>query len=317
MIPSAPAFSVVVPTRGDAALAGVIADLSAQSLPRDRFEVVVAFDGVAPSADQQRRMDAAGVTIAQLDRRRGPGAARNAGAAVARGTWLAFTEDDVRVPAGWLAHAAARLAAEPSLEVLEGRTAKPGGRTVRVRGDDRFLYLPTNLFVRRALYARVGGYDEHYFDGDVYFREDADFGFTLEEAGATVARDDTLVVLHPDEHPRAGDTLRWARRYVMDARLARRHPVRFRTRIEVHRVGPLRVRRPFVRACGTYVAALALAVVAAGLGARTLAWVFVGVALAALLIVWAKWHFDLRRLVVVPVVPFVLVAALIRGWRRG
>ncbi|HET7224844.1 MAG TPA: hypothetical protein VFK69_03930, partial [Candidatus Eisenbacteria bacterium] len=235
----------------------------------------------------------------------------------ARGTWLAFTEDDVRVPPDWLARAAARLAADPALEVLEGRTAKPGGRALRVLGADEFLYLPTNLFVRRALFARVGGYDEGYFDRGVYFREDADFGFTLEQAGARVARDDTLVVLHPDEHPRMGDPLRWASRYVMDARLARRHPMRFRTRIEVHRVGPFVVRRPFVRACGVYVAALALAAAFAAFRQPAIAWACVGFAAVALTIVWAKWRFDPRRLLVAPLVPFVLLAALARGaWRE-
>lgn len=315
-----PRFSVVVPTRGDRAkLLPLIEALGHQTLSRERREIVLVFDGAAPDADTSSRLADLGAQIIRLDRRSGPGAARNAGAVVARGEYLAFTEDDVTPAPDWLERAAARLDADPTLDVLEGVTLKPGGRPVRRLADGGHSWLPTNLFVRRALFTKVGGYHEDFFalERAVYFREDSDLGFTLEEAGARMAIAPDARVTHPEEHPGLLDPLRWARRYEMDALLARRHPRLFRERIEVHRLGPLTIRRPIVRAAWVCVLATAGALVTPLLGRRELAPPLLILAAAALVPIWAKWRFHPLRLPVVLVVPFVLVGSLIRGWVRA
>ncbi|MBI5711621.1 MAG: glycosyltransferase family 2 protein [Candidatus Eisenbacteria bacterium] len=326
-------FSVVVPSRGEEAkLLTLLEALARQSLPHERFEVIVALDGAdaAPAVDAKlealggradvapavaARPEVLQVRIVTLERRAGPGAARNRGAALARGTFLAFTEDDVTPEADWLQRAAERLEREPALDVLEGLTVKPGGRPVHRQAQDQPLFLPTNLFVRRAVFEAAGGYDERFFDAKsgVYFREDADLGFTLEDRGARVAREPGAVVTHPEEHARFLDPLRWARRHEMDPLLAAKHPALFRTRVEVHRLGPLRVRRPIVRASVGCVLAVGVALVAAVAGARGAVVPLLAVAGAAFLPVWAKWRFSPLRLPVVLLVPFALTLALVRG----
>lgn len=312
-------FSVVVPSRAGGPKPIPLLDaLARQTLPRARFEVIVAFDGVVPDAGTSARLAELPAQVVRLAGRAGPGAARNAAAALARGELLAFTEDDVTPAPDWLERAAARLDDDPALEVLEGATIKPGGRPVRVLGDGGRSWLPTNLFVRRTLFARVGGYHEGFFDLEraVYFREDSDFGFTLEEAGARMGVVPEARVTHPDEHPGLLDPLRWARRYEMDALLARRHPRLFRERIEVHRLGPLRIRRPIVRAAWLCVIATFAALVVPLLGRREWTGPLLLMAAAAFLPIWAKWRFSPLRLSVVLVVPFVLVGSLVRGWVR-
>ena len=256
-------FSVIIPTRGDPAKVAPLLDaLIRQSYPRDRFEILVAFDGVAPDATTVAALARVGARAFVCPDRRGPGAARNRAAAEARGVYLAFTEDDCVPSPDWLEHAAARLEQDP-VDVLEGDTVRPDGRPTR-RPDGFPSYLPTNLFVRRGKFDRVGGYREEFFNPEsgIYFREDSDLGFTLEESGASFAREPLARVTHPIEHPGTFDPLRWARRYEMDGLLGARHPRRFRARIEVHRVGPLVIRRPFVRACFAYVLALVSAGIA-------------------------------------------------------
>lgn len=314
-----PLFSVVVPSRGEEAkLLALLEALARQSLLRERFEVVVALDGAEPVPTVAARLAALGARVVRLERRAGPGAARNRGAALVRGTFLAFTEDDVTPAADWLERAALRLEREPTLDVLEGLTVKPGGRPVHRQVQDQPLHLPTNLFVRRAVFEDAGGYDERFFDArsDVYFREDTDLGFTLEERGARVAREPGAVVTHPDEHARFLDPLRWANRHVMDPLLAAKHPELFRTRVEVHRLGPFRVRRPIVRASVGCVLAVAAALVAAVTGARGAVLPLLAVAGVAFLPVWAKWRFSPVRLPVVLLVPPALTLALARGRRR-
>jgi glycosyltransferase involved in cell wall biosynthesis len=318
--PASPQFTVVVPSIGrDPGLPELLAALGAQTLPRESFDIVVALSGGEPSRRVRESGARSGARLVVLGATRGPGASRNAAARAARGEFLAFTEDDCVPAVDWLACAAARLATDPALDVLAGRTIKPGGRAAHRQRQDSPLYLPTNLFVRRAWFERVGGYCEEFFDGErgIYFREDSDLGFTLEEAGARVARLEDAVVTHPEEHPRPGDALRWAARYVMDPLLARRHPRLFRERIEVHRVGPLTVRRPVVNAARIVVVGLVVAVTATLLGRPRVAVVAAGVALGGWCVMWAKWRFRPAFLGPALVVPFVLVWALLRGALRA
>lgn len=312
---SGPRFSVVVPTRGDGKkLQRLLDALERQTLPRDQFEIVLAFDG-APMTPAIQAHD---VRTAALPERRGPGAARNAGARAAQGAWIAFTEDDCAPAPDWLQAAAARLAREPDLDVLEGETILPNGRAARRRDGGRPNYLPTNLLVRRSVFERVGGYSEDFYDrqNGIYFREDSDFGFRLAELSARVAVEPRARVTHPREHSSWLDPIRWARRYEMDPLLASRHPEAFREQIEVWRMGPIRVRRPFVRACAGYVLALVLAAAAALIGEEGVAAWFLGLAALAFLVVWSKWRLEPLKAPAALLVPFVLLAALARGRKR-
>ncbi len=251
------------------------------------------------------------------DRRRGPGAARNLGARGARGVYLAFTEDDCVPAPDWLASAAARLEREPDLDALEGATLLPGGGFARRGASGARHFLPTNLFVRRETFERIGGYREEFFDAQagIYFREDSDFGFTLEETSARVGFEPAARVEHPIEHPGFLDPLRWARRYEMDALLRARHPRLFRERIEMHAAGRFRIRRPLVRAAWLYVAALAFTAI--GIATHR-PWTLSAGIVAALCLVpfWAKWRFHPARLPVLPFVPLVMVYSLAAGRAR-
>lgn len=315
---STPRFTVVVPTLGrDTSLNALLAALAAQTLDRSRWDLIVSFDGAEPSPAISQRIDSMHAAAVRSAARQGPGAARNRGAHGATGDVLAFTEDDCVPDPEWLARAAARFDRESDLDVLEGATVDPSGRPSRRPDGARLHYLPTNLFVRRLLFERVGGYCEAFFREEIYFREDSDFGFTLEEAGARVGREPSARVVHPVEHPRFLDPILWARRYEMDALLRQRHPDRFHDRIEVARAGPLSFRRPFVRACHAYVLALLAAAIAAIAGEEGLTAWFLVIAGLALLAVWAKWGFAPLRLPVLPVVPIVLVVSEARGWLRA
>lgn len=246
---SAPLFSVVIPTynRRDRLLR-VLHLLAEQLPPGDATEVIVADDGSddgTGDADFFRNAPR-GVQLVRCPRG-GPGSARNAGAAEASGEFLAFLEDDVVPRADWLA-AARRHLLSGEIDVLEGRTvdAAGGGDVRRFEPEQRPAFIPCNLFVRRELFARLGGYDTEFFDGatGLYFREDTELGFRLMDAGArcSIARD--VVVEHPAQFTTTGACLRHARRYRFDPLLYRKHPLRFREDIEVKTVAGIRVRRP-------------------------------------------------------------------------
>ncbi len=126
--PGAPArelvFSVIVPTFArPSALTGCLAALAVLDFPRDEWEVIVVDDGSEnpPDAIVQRFANDLQVQLV-LTSHAGPAAARNAGAAVAKGRYLAFTDDDCRPTAGWLRALRSRLDLDPDVLV--------GGRTV-------------------------------------------------------------------------------------------------------------------------------------------------------------------------------------------
>jgi len=313
-------FTVVVPTRGqDALLTALLDALAAQTLDRSCWDFVLSFDGATPSPATMRRLEAMGGSAVSSAIRRGPGAARNLGASRAANDYLAFTEDDCLPAPDWLERCAERLDHEPDLDIVEGATFLPDGSPARRRGGTGMTWLPTNLFVRRTFFERIGGYCERFFDLErgVYFREDSDFGFTAIEAGARACHDSRPRVIHPREHPGWLDPLRWARRYEMDPLLAARHPASFRNEIEVARWGPFQFRRPFVRACAGFLVAATAALALLIFREPGLAAWFASLAAVLLVVIAAKWHFQPRHLAVAPAVPVVLLLALWRGRRRA
>lgn len=170
-------LSVIVPTRGRyGALHRLFEAFAAQTLPLDRFELVVVDDGGPAGALE----DAARPYLSRLplvtlrQAPLGPGAARNAGAAVARGRWLVFTADDCPPAPDWLARIERRLAVNPGALV--------GGLTVNALPDDPYatssallidylgrsrdsqatetpFFTPNNLAVPADRFAEVGGFD--------------------------------------------------------------------------------------------------------------------------------------------------------------
>lgn len=124
-----PRFTIVVPTYDrPRQVGGCVAALAALDYPRDAFEVVVVDDG---SAAPLALDDGDGVTLRVLRTPNGgPAAARNVGAAAARGRYLVFTDDDCRPAQSWLARLDAALRRTPDHMV--------GGRTVNALATNRW-----------------------------------------------------------------------------------------------------------------------------------------------------------------------------------
>jgi histidinol-phosphate phosphatase family protein len=135
---------------------------------------------------------------------RGPAAARNTGWRESDADWIAFLDDDV-VPAGdWLHRLAEDLAAAervgPAVAGSQGRVSVPlptGRRPTdwerNVAGLGSALWATADLAYRRAALAGVGGFDERFPRA---YREDADLGLRLVDAGWVIVRG-RRVVVHP------------------------------------------------------------------------------------------------------------------------
>jgi GT2 family glycosyltransferase len=148
-----PTFSVIVPSyRRPRQLAACLESLERQAYPATDYEVIVV-DDAAMRADLEPITSTARRYICRLlsQKRRGAAAARNAGAEVARGRLLAFTDDDCEPDPSWL------TALERALGEQHER-ALVGGRVVNALPDDPFASATQALvdFVGEAFNAEPG-----------------------------------------------------------------------------------------------------------------------------------------------------------------
>jgi len=217
---------VIVPAH-DAArtLPRTMAALNAQEL-EGAFEVIVVDDG---SRDDTAEVAArAGARLIRNERPLGPGASRNAGAAAARSRCLAFTDADCAPTPGWLA---AGLGALDTADLVQGRveprpgvTAGPLDRTLWVTGPVG-LFESANLFVRREVFARLGGFDDGLLElVGAHFGEDVVFGWRAHRAGVPTSFCEEALVYHEVFRRGPGEFLREKRRLAYFCELVRRVP---------------------------------------------------------------------------------------------
>ena len=189
--------SVIVPAHDAAAtLPRTLAALAAQELS-EPHEVIVVDDGSSDdTAAIAERSDAPVTVVRQACL--GPAAARNRGAEVARGEVLAFTDADCFPTPRWLA---AGLDGMKDAELVQGAvhadpdaSIGPFDRTLWVTYETG-LYETANLFVARAVFDRVAGFESVVpLPTGEHFGEDIWFAWRARRAGARTAfRSDALV----------------------------------------------------------------------------------------------------------------------------
>ena len=174
-----PFFSIVIPTYNrPGALVTCLSALLHLDYPRDRFEVIVVDDGGDVPLDVTAAPFRARLNLTlHRQANAGPATARNQGASLAQGPYLAFTDDDCAPAPDWLARLAEQLKAAPHAMV--------GGQTVNALPHNPFaeasqalisyLYAyerrqpggmnfvaSNNIALLRNLFFEVGGFDASY-----------------------------------------------------------------------------------------------------------------------------------------------------------
>jgi GT2 family glycosyltransferase len=258
-------LSVVMPTyRRPDLLARCLGALLAQTLPADRFEVIVVDDGQEDRCREQVERIAAtpgapAIRYLRAASGRGPAVARNAGWRAATAPLVAFTDDDTLPDPSWLARGLAAMQAHPDWVAAAGqvrvpsasaggigtatdgdidsdsgldgaparRDARPTDHELMTRGLETSEFVTANAFARREVLARIEGFDERFLRA---WREDSDLQFRLQAQGP-VGRVADALVWHPVRPERWGVSLRQQRNVYFDALLYRKHPAIYRSRI--------------------------------------------------------------------------------------
>jgi GT2 family glycosyltransferase len=202
-------FSVVVPThnRSDA-LRACLHALTRQKYPRDAFEVVIIDDGGSDSLKNlEESFDGQLLLRLQRQQRSGPARARNFGARIASGEYLAFTDDDCEASPDWLEKLHQSLVAHPNTLV--------GGRVVNALPSNScsaasqhlidYLYLSytengaprffasNNFALSNRAFRDAGGFDESF---QLPAAEDRDFCARWTRSGGSMVYTPAALVYH-------------------------------------------------------------------------------------------------------------------------
>lgn len=229
-----PQVSVVMATHDrPRRLAMALDALAAQTLGRDRFEVIVVDDGSGPETGELLRERAArgdlDLRVVRHDSPRGPGGARNGGWPLARAPVVAFIDDDCVADPGWLEAGLRACRAEPGA-LVQGRVDPnpdemdgygPFSHTVGVYGQTPW-FETCNIFYPRELIERLDGFDEVTFRG--HGGEDTDLGWRAVASGAPARFEPEARAFHTVERVGPVRMLRFAAHWDRTMLVIARHP---------------------------------------------------------------------------------------------
>ena len=181
-------FSVIIPTYNrPQILAGCLEALAVLDYPRDRFEVIVVDDGSPTPLDSIVEPFKEKIALKLIRQENaGPAVARNKGAEIAQGEFLAFTDDDCRPVPDWLDRFAAAFTDAPQAmlggKIVNGLDDNPFSTASQkltdylydyytpTRGKDAF-FTSNNIAVPTANFRALNGFSTSY----PFASEDRDF----------------------------------------------------------------------------------------------------------------------------------------------
>ncbi|HEU4488832.1 MAG TPA: glycosyltransferase, partial [Actinomycetota bacterium] len=192
-------YSVVVPTAGRPSLERLLESLAATSGPRPS-RILIADDRPRSCSRSLKPATALPLEVVR-SYARGPAAARNAGARLARSEWIVFLDDDVIVPPEWGRLLASDLTtADSSKGAIQGRIQvplppdrRPTDWERNVKGLEQARWATADMAYRRSVLIELGGFDERFSHA---YREDTDLGLRTVGAGYSIELGRRCVV-HP------------------------------------------------------------------------------------------------------------------------
>ena len=211
--------SVVLPVlNARSQIEGLLDRLRGQDFPRDAWELVIVDNGSTDGTWEWIREIREPWIHVVRESKRGPSAARNCGVRHARAGIVVFIDSDCVPQRNWLSQmvsvfdnraiwaAGGIVVSAPPESLTEAFTAKQKLLNQEdffkpMRYKPPFL-LTANFAARRAVFARVGGFDESLLVG-----EDADFCWRLLQAGGRLHLTPEAIV----EHRHRSSPLRFAR----------------------------------------------------------------------------------------------------------
>jgi glycosyltransferase involved in cell wall biosynthesis len=233
-----PAISVIIPTRDrHERLAATLAAVRRQTCPAGQLEVIVVDDGSSDETPQVVQGHAPSGVAYVRQPHRGACAARNNGAALARGRLLVFVDDDVELGPEALTKLVTAHADRPGAVILGHLTdPAPANRYQRLRVFARDDVPPGTapvpctecftglLSIDRERFFELGQFQDP--TGGWPSWDDIDFGYRARKAGVELIRSSEARGIHHDESATSlkRTAQRWRAASVSAVRLFIRYP---------------------------------------------------------------------------------------------
>ncbi len=201
--------------------------LREQTLPSSRYEVIViGFHGTSLQevAEENKKVAKHAFTYKEINTR-GPDAKRNEGIRLAKGKFVAFTDDDVVPSPNWLEKILESFQNNPHVLGVEGytdgdNTPLLSHATKNKQGGE---YPTCNLAFKKDILIKINGFDEAYH----FFREDTDIAYKVLQQGEIIFQPD-VKVFHPTRSIQAKAFLNELGMTRGEIRLAKKFPLRYK-----------------------------------------------------------------------------------------
>jgi len=209
------------------------------------FDVAIIDDGSEPGHAEKNRdycnCASKNISVKYFHRKAaGVGAARNYGISKCTGEIIACTDDDCLPSRDWISNAIkyfddSRIAGIEGLIISDVDPSQH--RRYKIVSNERFLrgkrcfyagFMTANMFYRRSIVEKVGGFDEKF---RLPLRDDSDIAWRILKHGEIPFASD-VIVLHPAKKRQRFDPIH----YMNDAYLFHKHPTEF---IEFFKAQPL------------------------------------------------------------------------------
>ena len=231
-------ISVVIATYKRPQLLTLCLDcLENQSFDKANFEVIVISDGkdkvTETAVERWKAGKLINVLYAPLEKKSGPAAARNYGWYRAKGSLVAFTDDDCLPDFDWLRSFYDAFKKDLN-GVFSGKTIvpisdKPTDYEKNISGLATADFITANCCCPKALLATVGGFDERF---TMAWREDSDLEFKLITQDLKIVKVDTAIVVHPVRMAHWGISIKEQKKTLYNALLYKNFPALYRKKIQ-------------------------------------------------------------------------------------
>ena len=236
------AVSVIVPACGHPhLLSHCLASLLFQQFDANRYEIIVVDDKPNRATrnivnDWAKHAGRTGPAISYIAGHGSGGisAARNRGWRAARGSIVAFTDDDTVARPDWLQKGLQSFEDE-DVKAVWGRVVTPDTphtSTIQALGtgvEKLQAFAAANYFVRKPVLEEIGGFDERF---QFAWGEEADLYFRLSSHHSRLVHHPQAVVTQPARASKLGNRLAAQRSHQAEVLLSKKHPQLYRQKMQ-------------------------------------------------------------------------------------
>ncbi|OJW16931.1 glycosyltransferase [Mucilaginibacter sp. 44-25] len=222
--------SIVIPTyQRPKLLANCLKALLQQKFDKHQYEIIVVSDG----PDEQTKAaiskwslyDHPQIKYLPLPQKKGPAGARNYGWLNAKGSIIAFTDDDCLPDAHWLQQIVAHCDPEKEIAItgkvivpISGRPTDHEQNTAHLQTAD---FITANCACTKKALIKAGGFDEEF---EMAWREDSDLHFKFIHNNVPITKVKSALVVHPVRPSAWGESIKDQKKTMYNALLYKKHP---------------------------------------------------------------------------------------------